>query len=536
MIGTILKSRYDIISQLGIGGNGETFIVEDLHIPGTVKPRYLAKRLKPDIMDDETQRLFLQEAQILHNLSQEHDQIPKVIAFFPEQDNFYLIQELIFGHDLRQEFKPGQQCQESYAVKLLYDVLNVLSFVHQKRVIHRDIKPENIVRRQSDGKLFLIDFGAVKQVKQQTLLRTANINNTNRSKIQSSEGYTPNEQFNGNAQFSSDIYALGMTAVEALTGDSAVQLQNRLDNVGQIKWRDKANVSDNLADILTTMIKQFFGDRYQNAGEVLAVLGPVVSLYPFFSSSKVPQQAEIEKEKQRLAQEQLRLNAEKQAITQQAQLTEQERQQVATERARLALQQQQITDEKSRLALQQQQLAVQQQQLADEKARLAAQNQAILQQQQQRQMPSQTPANRLQTPRADYTKFDQLLAANNWQEADQECWNIMVKIMNNNVTEENCKNFPKDELRIIDDLWVKYSQGRFGFSVQKQIWIECGGTPGVFDNDVWKKFIEKTGWTQGGKSVDYNLTLNKKTNRYEIPYAFLPRVLGGNGRGAFFLL
>ncbi|HEY9702780.1 MAG TPA: protein kinase [Allocoleopsis sp.] len=176
MIGTILKSRYHIISLLKVGGNGETFIAEDLHIPGLVKSRYLVKRLRPDIMDDETQRLFHQEAQILHDLSKEHEQLPKVIAYFQEKDDFYLIQDWIVGHDLRQEFKPGKQCQESYIIKLLYDVLTVLSFVHQKRVIHRDIKPRNIMRRQGDDKLFLIDFGTVKQVKQQTMLRTNTIN------------------------------------------------------------------------------------------------------------------------------------------------------------------------------------------------------------------------------------------------------------------------------------------------------------------------------------------------------------------------
>jgi hypothetical protein len=102
----------------------------------------------------------------------------------------------------------------------------------------------------------------------------------------------------------------------------------------------------------------------------------------------------------------------------------------------------------------------------------------------------------------------------------------MCKIMGREkegyLTEENCKNFPKEELKIIDQLWVKYSNGKFGFSVQKQIWINCGGTPGVYNSDVYKKFADTVGWRKGGNWLSYSdLTFN--TN---VPYnGHLP--LGG---------
>jgi eukaryotic-like serine/threonine-protein kinase len=220
MIGKLLTSRYKIISPLASGGYGETYIAEDFHIPTNPKPRYLVKRLRPDIKTDTiTQRLFFQEAQVLYDLSHKHDQIPKLIAFFQENDDFYLIQDLILAHDLRHEITPGKQCQERYVIKLLHDVLTVLSFVHQNGWIHQDIKPGNIIRRQDDGKLFLIDFGGVKKVQQQTMLRTGTINS--KTYMIGTKGYMPSEQLKGNPVYSSDIYALGMTAIEALTGKSA---------------------------------------------------------------------------------------------------------------------------------------------------------------------------------------------------------------------------------------------------------------------------------------------------------------------------
>jgi len=77
----------------------------------------------------------------------------------------------------------------------------------------------------------------------------------------------------------------------------------------------------------------------------------------------------------------------------------------------------------------------------------------------------------------------------------------MLKIANREkfgwFNEKSCKNFPREELKIIDNLWVKYSDGKFGFSVQKKIWIECGGTPGRYDEDAWEKFCEIIGWDEG---------------------------------------
>ena len=111
---------------------------------------------------------------------------------------------------------------------------------------------------------------------------------------------------------------------------------------------------------------------------------------------------------------------------------------------------------------------------------------------------------KLQTAKANYTKLNQLLADKNWQDADIETGKVMCKIMGREeeglLDYDSCKNFPKDELKIIDQLWVKHSNGYYGFSVQKEIWTSAkiGGKVGKYDSDKFKKLGDEVGWRKGG--------------------------------------
>ncbi len=99
----------------------------------------------------------------------------------------------------------------------------------------------------------------------------------------------------------------------------------------------------------------------------------------------------------------------------------------------------------------------------------------------------------LKTAKADFTHLNQYLKNGQWKEADKETAKVMFKIMGREsqgcLTKYDCKNFPSEELKIIDSLWVKYSNSKFGFSVQKEIWLECGRKK--------NKFLKRIGWTWG---------------------------------------
>ncbi|XZO00175.1 MAG: protein kinase domain-containing protein [Microcoleus sp.] len=84
---------------------------------------------------------------------------------FEENDNFYLVQEYIQGTLLSKEIFPGQQWKEAQAIAFLREILEILNSIHKANIIHRDIKPSNLIRRTQDRKLVMIDFGAVKEIR-----------------------------------------------------------------------------------------------------------------------------------------------------------------------------------------------------------------------------------------------------------------------------------------------------------------------------------------------------------------------------------
>ncbi|NES04601.1 MAG: protein kinase [Okeania sp. SIO2F4] len=116
----------------------------------------------------------------------------------------------------------------------------------------------------------------------------------------------------------------------------------------------------------------------------------------------------------------------------------------------------------------------------------------------------------------NYENLRDLLAAGKWKEADMETGNCMFKLAGleelGYLSEEDINNFPCEDLRTIDQLWVKYSNGKFGFSVQKQIYQSLGGTT-KYDEKVWDAFGDKVGWRPGGEWLfgydDLTFSLNR---------------------------
>jgi eukaryotic-like serine/threonine-protein kinase len=284
---TTLAGHYQIVRPLGRGGFGQTFLAKDIHLPAN--PLCVIKKLQPKVSDPVTlataKRLFEREAQTLARLG-DHDQIPRLFAHFEQDEDFYLVQEFIDGQPLDQEIREGTKLSEASVIALLEDVLQVLAFVHEQNVIHRDIKPANLIRRGSDsrrnsyaasasscanasGEIVLIDFGAVKEVSNQVTNSQVQMSLT---VAVGSRGYMPNEQLAGNPRFSSDVYAVGMLGIQALTGIHPRNL-NTDPRTSEVIWLDYAmHVSPGLAAVLECMVSYDFRDRYPTAAEALAAL------------------------------------------------------------------------------------------------------------------------------------------------------------------------------------------------------------------------------------------------------------------------
>ncbi|MBO3463331.1 serine/threonine-protein kinase [Aetokthonos hydrillicola Thurmond2011] len=279
--GKLLDGRYKIIKVLGSGGFSETYIAEDTRLPGN--PLCVVKQLKPAHSKPDqlivARRLFNSEAQTLQKLGR-HNQIPQLLAYFEEEEEFYLVQEYIVGHALSQELPTGKRIPETTVIKMLRDLLEILAFVHQNGVIHRDIKPSNIIRRDSDGKLVLIDFGAVKEVSTQIL---DNQEQTSFTISIGTKGYAPTEQCYGRPQYSSDIYAVGIIGIKALTGKAPHELER--DGNGELIWSTLAEVSKPMAKILSKMVLENFQQRYQSASIALEALNKLIALEGKYSLS-----------------------------------------------------------------------------------------------------------------------------------------------------------------------------------------------------------------------------------------------------------
>jgi CHASE2 domain-containing sensor protein len=275
MLGTLLGGRYKIITVLGSGGFGQTFLAEDTQKVG--HPQCVIKQFKPATQDSRfleiARRLFHKEVEMLARLGQ-HDQIPELYGSFEDGQEFYLVQEFIDGTPLSDEFIRVGRLNEPEAVALLKDVLSVLEFVHSHRVIHRDIKPANLIRRHRDGKIVLIDFGAVKEIQTQLVGGTGQ---TSFTVGIGTQGYTPGEQLAGRPRFCSDIYALGITTIQALTGLQPSQFEED-PNTSEILWHGRVHISPALGFILDRMVRYHFKQRYQSAADVLNALQKMAEL------------------------------------------------------------------------------------------------------------------------------------------------------------------------------------------------------------------------------------------------------------------
>ncbi|WP_271254935.1 bifunctional serine/threonine-protein kinase/formylglycine-generating enzyme family protein [Pseudanabaena sp. Chao 1811] len=260
-----IQERYRALKVIGQGGFGKTFLTQDEGKPS--QPRCVIKQF---IYEDpatlrEAQRLFEQEAVRLDDLGK-HNQIPELLAHCEQDGRQYLVQEFIDGENLLQELKRSGRFSEAKIKDLLLDLLPVLQFIHAGNVIHRDIKPDNIIRRRSDGKLVLVDFGAAKVATQTSLQRTATI-------IGSPE-YTAPEQARRKPVYASDIYSLGMTCLYLLTQIPPFDLFS--DSENKWVWRQFLNgilVSNNLGRVLDKMIEPL-PSRYQTIEEILQDLNP----------------------------------------------------------------------------------------------------------------------------------------------------------------------------------------------------------------------------------------------------------------------
>jgi serine/threonine protein kinase len=262
-----LKERYQALKLIGQGGFGKTFLAIDHDKPS--KSRCVIKLFYPSSLGTENlekaSRLFRQEAQRLEELGK-HKGIPELMAYFELDGKLYLVQEYIEGENLAECLSRDGSWTELEVKQLLVEVLEILSFVHGKKIIHRDIKPENIIRKVIEGgyQYILVDFGASSQITPESMMRTGTIIGDPR--------YMSDEQIQGKAIFSSDIYSLGVTCLHLLTNIEPWSLFDTSE--GKWIWRDylTQNINNHFAEIVDKMVAKASKYRLKTVEEVLGLL------------------------------------------------------------------------------------------------------------------------------------------------------------------------------------------------------------------------------------------------------------------------
>ncbi|MGH7460590.1 MAG: serine/threonine protein kinase [Longimicrobiales bacterium] len=230
--GELVHDRYRVERQLGQGAFGATYLVRDEERFGTL---CALKELHPrdESIVAKARELFEREARVL--LAIEHQRVPTMHAYFVEEDRYYLVQKLVEGQALDDVLRRSGPLSEEAVRRLVEEVLEVLNYLHRRDppVLHRDIKPSNLIR-DAEGRIHVIDFGAVREALDPEGTSAA-------ATTIGTPGYASLEQALGQPVPSSDLHALGMTALHLLTGRGPGEWRDRITGSATVLGRTGAS-------------------------------------------------------------------------------------------------------------------------------------------------------------------------------------------------------------------------------------------------------------------------------------------------------
>lgn len=285
----LLGGRYQFIQVLGASEAGQTLLVADVHYPG--HPKCVLRQMRLPTRNPMTLKFILsllkKKAEVLEVIGQ-HQQIPSTFASFDSDQNFYLVQEFIPGRSLQDTLMPGKPLPEPAVLALLKEALVPIAFAQEHGVVHGSLKPAKMIRHQTDNRLVLIDFGHIKNISQE--VSSKEVSQVSPKRLSQGRPYLAPEQRQGKpARFCSDHYALGMIAIQALTGLPAEELPNpdhpnsHQDIVSLLQ--DLPDLGLHTASVLTRMVHPNPDRRYQKAVEILADLKRLSGVQPPVSTA-----------------------------------------------------------------------------------------------------------------------------------------------------------------------------------------------------------------------------------------------------------
>jgi len=461
--------KYQIERILGRGGFGITYKARhtQLNQDVVIKTPDETLKIEPDYPKYVTR--FIQEGQVLAKLCKEpHPHIVRVIDLFAEGDTHCLVMDFIEGESLYERVRRKGRLPETEAVKYIREIGSALVEVHKANLVHRDVHPGNIMLRSS-GKAVLIDFGISGEMFPTTMT----------SKHFGNKGFAPYEQQRkGSRHPTVDVYTLAASLYCALTGElptnSFDRKYDRLELVPPKRLIPQISNEVNRA-ILTGMELEP-ENRPQSMQEWLNLLErkQVAPVSKPQSVQPSPQQSGL-RNGSSIPRRRLKTKSTL-AVGAVVVLT------LAASAGALIGWQYPFVSSKPQVSPTELEIPIN---------------------------PNSAATNLTSAVRVDNSKLQNLLAQGKWKEADKETQNVMLKVAGREnegrLRSVHIQKLSCADLRTIDTLWVKYSKGRFGFSVQKRIWESVGGTSKQLnDSETHERFADRIKWRVNNDWLSYN--------------------------------
>ncbi|NEQ69094.1 MAG: protein kinase [Symploca sp. SIO2D2] len=471
---TLQNGKYTIEKMLGEGGFGVTYLARNTS-GHNVAIKTSNRRVQLQLNFKQLQQYFIDEAKRLSQLNH----CPHVVNFYElirEDQLWCLVMEYIDGESLASLVTRQGILPESKALDYIQQIGEALKFAHSQQILHRDVKPENILLRRDKSEVVLIDFGISREF-------TFNVSQSHTQFL--TDGFAPIEQYFRKRKRGdyTDVYALAATLYVLLTGypwqggKISHHLPNAVDRYDDLRQSksdpliEPQKINREISNGVNKAILKGMAlepqDRPQSVKKWLALLKPHNSGNSQFPTIHIPGIKPLSQISKIKALTQLASNRNFQPW------------------------------------------------LIGSVAFLL-----ILLYVYAPYLPSYRRSSPVPPVEIDYGTLEKLLSSEKFSEADEETFQIMLLLTHRQkkgwLDTKDIRQFPCTDLSKIEQLWIHYSNERFGFSTQKQIWIELGGELGVYDPDVADHFRTTVGW-----SSNNNLQKNI-TNQLSVPSGYFP--------------
>ena len=252
-IGTVLAGKYEILKEIGRGGMSFVYLAMDTHLNRNWAVKEVRKRGSGK-NDEIVVNSLLAEANMVKRL--DHPALPRIVDIIDTGETIYIVMDFIEGESLDKILSEYGAQPEEKVIDWAMQVCDVFSYLHSQKppIIYRDMKPANLMLKPN-GNISIIDFGIAREYKEQNLADTT---------VLGTKGYAPPEQYSGQTDPRSDIFALGMTMHHLLTG---VDPRNGEPYAPVRQWTPE--LSEGIEAIINKCVEPAAENRYQSCAELL---------------------------------------------------------------------------------------------------------------------------------------------------------------------------------------------------------------------------------------------------------------------------